>query len=287
MADSFGLGNAPVVGADYAIDGESGGASYPWIQADNYRPSNAKSKIAIGITAESLALAGSEILSDAVNMESASYDDEGTEVEFGYFDIGVRWVILAKPRTLGMHKATGEIVPLAKGMKGRGEITVCRLLLGCIVGDELVMDDDGNPQIFTLKLKSSKTAFIGSDRDKDFGVSRNNNHRTIAQLNDALLKRANGKPGQWLGHTVSVELGAVAEKFSNADGESSLGIRFIFPEGSIARPLPKRVLDKVFKFITTDEFKTLARNPFARPQQQVEPTPTSLAVDEDFDEMPF
>ena len=120
MADTFGLGNAPVVGADYAVDGESGGASYPWIQADNYRPINAKSKIGIGITAESLALAGSEILSEAVDMETTSYDDDGTEVEFGYFDKSVRWVILAKPRVQGMHKATGDIVPLAKGMKGYG-----------------------------------------------------------------------------------------------------------------------------------------------------------------------
>ena len=95
-------------------------------------------------------------------------------------------------------------------------------------------------------------------------------------------------PGQWLGHTVSVEIGAVAEKFGNGDGESSLGIRFVFPEGSTAKPLPKKVLDKVFKFVCEDKFKAVARNPFARAnQQQAESAPSLPAVDDDFDEMPF
>lgn len=281
MAYDFGFDGISASSADYAVDGESGGASYPYIQATNYRPINGKQKIELGITADSLAMAQSELLASSVEMQSFEYGDDATEVELGVFDDSVRWVILARPQVKGLVKATNEIVPLAKGMKERGEVTVARLLLACVVGDDLICDSEGEPQIFTLKLKSSKTGFVGSEREKDFGAARNNNQRTIAQLNAGLVAHVGGKPGQWLGHIVSVELGAIAEKFSNKDGDASWGIRFVFPEGSTAKALPKKTAKQLFDFVSTDEFKALAKNPFGRAKA------AEASPEIEDDEMPF
>jgi hypothetical protein len=283
MADSFGL-DSYVANTAYAIDGEMSGPRYPWIQADSYQPKNAKAKINIGITTDSMALVDGQVLSDVVDMATSSFDDDGTEVEFGVFKKGVRWVILSRPKVMAMVKATGEIIPtLAKGMKARGEVTVCRVLLACLIGDELVKDASGDVQIFTLKLKSSKTAMVGSSGDKDLGIERNGGHRTIELLNSILVKRAEAKPGQWLGHTVSVEIGAVAEKFANADGDSSIGIRFVFPEGSTAKAMPTEAVAEVFKLVSSEDFKALAKNPF----KPVAPVLESVTIDYGDGEMPF
>jgi hypothetical protein len=283
MADSFGL-DSYAVNASYAIDGDISGPRYPWIQADCYQPQNAKQKINVGITADSMALLDGLDLSKMVDMKTSSFDDDGTEVEFGVFKKEVRWVILARPKVMSMVKATGEIIPtLSKGMKARGEVTVCRVLLGCLIGDEVVKDYGGEVQVFTLKLKSSKTALVGSGGDKDSGIERNGGHRTIELLNSILVKRAEARPGQWLGHTVSVEIGAVAEKFSNADGDSSVGIRFVFPEGSTAKALPTEAVADVFKLVSSDDFKALAKNPF-KPASVLESVTIEYG---DGEEMPF
>jgi hypothetical protein len=283
MAYDFGFDGVATSSVDYAIEGESGGVSYPYIQATNYRPINGKQKIELGITADALAMAQSELLASAVEMQSFEYGDDATEVELGVFDDSVRWVILARPQVKGLDKASNKIVPLAKGMKERGEVTVSRLLLACVIDGGLVCDADGEPQIFTLKLKSSKTGFVGSERDKDFGVARNNGQRTIAQLNAGLVAHVGGKPGQWLGHIVSVELGAIAEKFGNAAGDASWGIRFVFPENSTAKALPKITAKKLFDFVSTDEFKALSKNPFGR----AKPESADAAPEIEDDEMPF
>jgi hypothetical protein len=290
MADNFGLTDyAP--GSEYAVDGERSGPAFPWIQADMYKPGNLKTEIRLGLPGAAMDMMDQESpLMGALTYTTASFGVSDDEVPFGAFNPGIRWVILCRPKLAGMIKATGDIVPLAKGMKDRGEVTVSRLFLACLIADGFVRTVDGEIQVFTLKLKSSKTAFIGNDRDKDFGQKANADHRTISQLNGALLAHAKGKPGQWLGHTVSVELGAVPEKFTSATAsangkkESSMGIRFVFPADSTAKPLPAALLPDVFGFVTSDSFKELAKNPFGDRLGSAQAEPDTAP---DLADMPF
>jgi hypothetical protein len=270
--------------ADYSVQGESQGPRYPWVQADNYQPKNAKEQVSFGLTEDSFSMLATDIPGDII---AASFDDSGDTVPFLVPSNDVRWVILARPRTTGMVKATGDIVPLEKGMKDRGEVTVSIVLLACVVAGDFVRDGDGMIQVFTLKLKSSKTAWTGSARDKDFGQERNAGQRTIEQFNQMLVSRAGGRSNQWLGHTASVRLGAKPEKFTAASGDSSWGIRFGFEDGSGAAMLPPALAKASFEFVSTPEFKSLAANPFDKSGTTSVAThqPVSMAVDDE--EMPF
>ena len=260
--NDFGLADGVYVN-DYAIESESSGTRYPHIQADNYLPSNLKAIIRLGSPNTALELLPVESpLFTAVDFESFMFGDDGEETTLGLFNGSVRWIVLFRPKIFGLVKAENRVVPLLKGLKERGEVTVSQLLLGCVVDDVLILDNDGKPQVFTLKLKSSKTSFVGKESEKDAGQERNNGHRTIAQLNKAIVNKSGGKSGQWMAHTVSVEIGAVPEKFTNADGKSSWGIRFVFPVGSVAKPLNAANSKAIFELVTSDEFKEFATDPF-------------------------
>jgi hypothetical protein len=253
---------------DYAVENEGGGPRFPWIQASVRTPVNMKAAIGMGLVRDSFAKldeSSAATLNKSLSWIETSYDDEGTPTEFGAVSEDVRWVILCRPKILGMVKATREIVPLAKGMKERGEVTIARLLLGCVVNGELIRDAEKNPQIFTLKLRSTKTALIGSEFDKDCGIGRNDGYNTIAKLNAALVEHGKAKAGSWLAHGVSVQFAAIADKFPSKDGESeSIGVRFVFKEGAGARPLPKAIVKDIHALITSPDFKELAANPFAK-----------------------
>ena len=261
--NDFGLADGVYVN-DYAIDSEGGGKRYPHIQADNYKPSNLKAVIRIGSPNAALELLPIESpLFTAVDFESFMFGDDEEETTLGLFNSSVRWVILSRSKIFGLNKNENRVVPLMKGLKERGEVTVSQLLLGCVVNDVLILDNEGKPQVFTLKLKSNKTNFIGKESEKDSGQAQNKGHRTIAQLNKAIVNKSGGRSGQWMAHTVSVEIGAVPEKFtSSIDGQASWGIRFVFPSGSVAKPLNAANSKAIFELVTSDDFKTFAADPF-------------------------
>lgn len=291
MSSDFGLSDDRY-SSEYAIEGESGGVRYPYLQVDNYRPSNAKTPVRVGIPDSAMNLIPHDSpLHKAVKYECFSYGDDGVDVDLGLIDDSVRWVILARPRIMGLVKATNDVVPLSKGMGERGEVTISKVLLACIVDGDLVLDESQNPQIFTLKLKSNKTALVGNEQDKDCGMSRNNGYRTIAQLNKAIVGNAQGKPGQWLAHTASVAIGAVSEKFTGRDGKSSWGIRFVFPEGSGAKPLATPIAKQIFNFVTTEAFKELAKDPFglnrSAAMAETEQPRSNATTESNFDDIPF
>lgn len=290
MSSDFGLSDAQYSN-EYAIDREGGGVRYPHLQVDNYRPANAKTPVRVGIPDSAMNLIPPDSpLHKAVKYECFTYGDDGVDVDLGLIDDSVRWVILARPRIMGLVKATNDVVPLSKGMRERGEVTISKVLLACLVDGELILDENQNPQIFTLKLKSNKTGFVGNEQDKDCGMSRNNGHRTIAQLNKAIVSKAEGKPGQWLAHTASVVIGAVAEKFTGRDGKSSWGVRFVFPEGTNAKPLPSPIAKQIFQFVSTESFKELAKDPLGLNRSTVAETEqprSNPATETDFDDMPF
>jgi hypothetical protein len=154
-----------------------------------------------------------------------------------------------------MDKETKEVHPLQKGQKLKtlNRVTAARLLLAMVIGDEVVLDNDGNPQIFTLKLTSTKTSLIGGDRDA-VGAS------TIHSLNKSLAEYFKVKR-QWLTHLVSVNIKVSPQKFTSSEnGKSSVGVMFSLDGGAKAlSPDNQKVL---FDLVSSEDFKELAADPF-------------------------
>ena len=254
--------------ANLAQEGEGGGLRYPAIMADTYKPANTKIKVTLGLTEPHL-----DLLDDRADglVGTAVAIEYGEDVEqFSPISDGVRWVVLAQPRLFAENQETKEITGLTKGMSDRGEKTVAKVLFGCLLNDKLVLDSEGLVQVFTLKLKSTKTNLIGNRTDKDGGVEKNAGYSTIASLDNAVRAKCKGAAkNAWVAHLASIELLAVSELFTKSGGgdgkkkaDSSMGIRFIFGEG--ANQVPREEAKKIVELIGTEEFKEFAKNPFVK-----------------------
>lgn len=270
--------DAQTLNADYAIASESSSQRYPAIQATVYKPGSMREKIQLALAKESVDILTPE-QQKLINAEHGIFAlANGDDVELFTLPDTVRFSILAMPRVLGLDKKTGVVSPIQKGEKlggNGGRVTVSRLLLAMIVDDQIVLDDDGNPQIFTLKLKSTNTTLIGNQKNPDEG--------TIHSLNQSVGKLLN-KPNQWLTHLVSVSIEAKpVKRQSKLSSEASLATEFVLNPN--AKALPKEAQKKLFEFVSTDEFKALAADPFGLNKGKDAEEFTVLGGD--FDENPF
>ncbi len=268
-------------GIEFGVPMDERKASHPWLQASSYQPAFGQ-VVQLVISPESVALLDEEtqdlLVPDPGNSVLCRYNKNKADM----FPVpaNARFAILSMPRIFGLNKDTGEISPLQKGEKLResGRRTIARLLLAVILDNKtLLMDTDGNPYVFTLKLKSTATAWIGSDRDKE-------GSRTIFKANQA-LQEAWGRKSQWVLSFASVEIKLTAvERESSGGDASSMGVEFGFGDG--IRPLPRDIQETIFNFITTDKFKKLARNPFEgeRDDEAQEEVPS---VSSDLDDIPL
>lgn len=239
----------------YGVKMEGAVQSYPAVQATCYQPRTASEKVDLCFSEESFELL-SEQAKVALNPRiiTVNFGDEDCAVMVPCPDL--RFVILGKPKMLCLDKETGDVSPLVKGLRlaGTKKVTATKLIMAAVVGDTVLDAEDGTPQVFTLKLTSNKTSLVDGDReDKD--------SRSLNSLNNSLLKHYKLR-GMWLGHLVSVQLGARPEKFvSKASGQSSLGIRFDFVGG--ARPLPDAAQQRMGLLAQSDEVQGLLKNPFS------------------------
>lgn len=261
----------------YAVAVEGMGQVYPAIQATEYRPRSLKEKVSLCLSDESM-----ELLSDksvqvlSPKIVECQYSDEGDADQMWLLPDGLRFVVLGLPRLFCMNKETREVEPLVKGMRlaGTKNVTATKLILCGVYEDKLIRTDESEPQIFTLNLKSSKTALISGDRS-------NPEMKSIRALNDALLKHYKVKRSL-LTHLVSVELRAVPRKFtSSSTNDTSMGIMFELVGN--ARPLTEDLQAEMFELSQSEEVKDLLADPFGvKPKEQ---TQESIpVVDSEFDE---
>ena len=236
----------------YAMEDESG-ARFPWLQADEYKPRNLKETVNLCIPEAALELLADDAM-DGIESQPITTifgEDEG----LAYVFKNVRWIILTKPTTaFAQNKDDGSIKKIFKGMKFGDEWkSVSRLYLACIVGDSIMVDDQGTPQIWQMKLSGLKTQWIdGKIEDK-----------TIAELNKSLCKHYKVKKG-WITHLVSVAISAFPRNFSSAikSKESSIGTMFGFAAEDKAKPLSEANQKLVFELVSSDDFKAMAKDPF-------------------------
>jgi hypothetical protein len=165
----------------------------------------------------------------------------------------IRWVVVGKPRIFAMHKETRDISPLRKGlrMKANDLVTATRLLLAPVWDNQVINGVDGNPQLVTLKLTSSKTNLIGGD-------SKDPSFSNLVSLNQALLD-AYGLRKQPMLHLVSVRIDAIATELSNGQ-KASMGILFKFVGG--ARALSEPDQQRMAQLAGSDEVREFLADPF-------------------------
>lgn len=242
----------------FVVKSEKQGPRYPWLQIDNYKPS--KDEVpGIVVPEGSLALLspeGAEMLSDSKPVE-VSYGGGESSLAYAIPD-DVRWVILCEPNTWHVaEKATGKVRRIFKGLKfGDTYISVAKVFLACERGGKLMLDADGQAQIWGLKLSSLRTEWIKTNREGQI------DGKTIVDLNKALCEKHDVKG--WLTQLVSVPLCAYSRvrKSTQKQGASSIGVMFGFtPKGS-PKALSADDQAKVFALVTSDDFKSLAKDPF-------------------------
>lgn len=247
--------------------------SYPFIQATNYEPKLFTKKEVDKMEPGSFVQIGANYYSaPKIGMSPDSYDlllpaeSERLALQPDSFMFGsnesilflvpddVRFVILCQPKLFKLNKEDKKISPLVKGDKlaGTKNVTVSRLLLGMIKDDQLVLDGEGNPQIITLKLTSTKTSLLGRANEKT-------DQKTIYKLNQSVIEHYSAPKNSWTTHLVSVNIAAMPHVFVSASNESSVGVMFTIDN---AKPLPAEAQTQMHRFVTSEEFKELAADPF-------------------------
>lgn len=204
--------------ADYAIAATQE-QKYPALQADNYQPRNTKETINLCMAEQSVELLSSDTIT-ALNFKphAASFGEEEVTVFVPQADIG--WSILSMPRLYLYDKETKQYSNLPAGIKlaGTKKVTAAKVFMCATVGGNLLLDNEGKPQVFTLNLKSSKTRLLKAQVPSP-------DDRTLYSLNAGLSKQ-HGVKG-WIAHLATVDLYAVPEKFtSSVSGDTSLGVMF-------------------------------------------------------------
>jgi len=261
------------INAAYGVAMEESGPSLPALQATSYQPRMGE-KIGLCLSEESF-----DMLSPDSPMAGLC---EAVVVNYGADDLtmfalpsGCRWVVLGVPRLYLLNRETGEIGYPQRGerLAGTRKVTITRLTLAMLLPDgELLLDGDGLPQLFTLKLKSNKTCLVtGDKRDPDF--------KSLADLNKALQAHF-GRRGVSLTHLVSVALVATPKKFtSSLSGETSMGVMFTLQGG--AKPLSEAQQLMMFELLKDPEILGLIQDPFRLKKQSEEATNQPMSINPD------
>jgi hypothetical protein len=243
------------INPEFAIKSNLTEQKYPALQVTNYEPKTLKEEINFCFSESSFEL---------LNANGNLFDTEVVKcvyrrelVLMHQIITPVRWIFLNIPPIFLQDKKNKEIFYPEKGVKllGTNKVTVAKCFLACLSGDNLVLDTNGLPQIFTLKLTSSKTQLIGYQNKEET--------KTILALNRSLQQEF--KTRNNLVHLVSVELKSKPKEFiSNHSGDSSLGV--IFELSGNAQVLSQNNQEQIFNLVSDEEFQTLFNNPFGLKQ---------------------
>lgn len=241
------------INANFAVETGSGdgGLGFPALQALTYEPKLLSDKVPLCLSSEAVDRLSEETYAAlSCEIEMTNYGAE--DVAMHVIKAHVRWIILGSPALFVMHKDDKTIAPLAKGKLGEGYVTATRLFLFCLAGDKILTDHEGTPQIFTLKLTSTKTKLVSGDRTDKSG--------SIAALNEAVMKHYKKSGKLSMVHLVSVVLDTKVEALtSSRTGKTSKSVLFTIEK---AKPLPEVLQAQTFAMVQSEEVKELLRDPF-------------------------
>jgi hypothetical protein len=230
---------------------DQSGINYPALQLDNYRPSSLETKLRLIISPESKELLEVEATKILKLIEIKVDFGEGEKEMHHITSPSTRFVILSMPKKFSYDKDEKKVYKQYE--EGSGRVSIARILLAALVDDQLLLSGDGTPQIFTLKLTSTKTNLIADRSNKEA--------KTILALNTALQRHYKASKS-WLTHLVSVDLQPyvyVATSAANKkDSSKTTGFKLV---GDAVPLTPPQQAD-VFHLISSDDFKALAADPF-------------------------
>jgi hypothetical protein len=242
------------INTKFAIQVEGEGQMFPVLQADCYLPRSMGEKISIGMSEDSFNMLSEDAQSrlDVASSTVAFGDDE---VLFFSLPAEMRVVVLGRPRLFVVNKDTNKYSNLAAGMTlaGTKNVTIAKMFVLLLDRNgDFVLDSEGNPQVFTLNLKSTKTVLIGNSKSKP-------GDGTLTSLNAALCKHYKTK-GSLL-HLVSVNLVAKPHRFTSASNakDSSLGIMFGIQGNKV---LSDEMQGQAFKVATDKALLKIMADPF-------------------------
>jgi len=248
----------------YAVAADEAASTYPAIQANEYKPRSLRESIRLCLAEDSF-----NMLDEQYATALGSEPDYATfgqdEVQVFLLPEGVRFVALGIPKMFAVGKQDGKVDYLKRGEKLRevNKVTITRIPLLVLLPDGSLVMDGERPQIFTLKLKSSKTKLVGGDiKDAEY--------RSLASLQKGLQKAFPGMRGQSLVHLVSVDIQAKPEKFSNGT-DSSMGVMFTLEGG--AKVLSDDHQKLAFELVQDEEVQALIADPFGLKRSTSESAP--------------
>ncbi len=240
------------INLEYAVKSNQLGQRYPALQATNYQPRTLSEKIEFCLSDTSYDLLDHDAQLFETEVIECAYKRE--PVLMHKIVSPVRWVFLNLPSIFLYDKKTKEISYPERGMKlaGTSKVTIAKCFLACLCGDNLILDIDGLPQIFSLKLTSNKTQLIGY-------LNNQSETKTILSLNTALQKHFKVKEN--LLHLVSVQLVIKPKEFvSSHSGDSSLGVLFEIEDD--AQALSHSHQQQIFELISDENVQALFDDPF-------------------------
>jgi hypothetical protein len=258
---------------EYLIPLDQNGAKYPTLQVDNYRPASLKTALKLIISTESKDL----ICADAqanLKLTLTTCDFGDGDIEMFVVPADIRFVILAMPKVFAQNKKDKQVYQIQRGDKFKelNRVSIAKLLLAAVVDGKLILDDDGLPQIFTLKLLSTRTQLI---------ESKNKDDKTIKSLNIALQNHYKAKR-QSLTHLVSVNLAPVVTLQVSATDSKTSSFASSYELIGDAIPLTKEQQGTIFHFVTSDEFKAFNADPFGiLGKAEAMPTMLDYSVDDE------
>ena len=126
--------------------------------------------------------------------------------------------------------------------------------------DNLILDTEGKPQIFTLKLTSSKTELVGyGNSDPEM--------KTLVRFNSILQKHYKVRGNLNLLHLASLKLMVNPKEFTSREsGESSFGVMFSIDGGG--KSLSEEQQQQVFDLISSEDIQAVFDDPFRLKQTQ-------------------
>lgn len=228
---------------------DDGGQALPFLMASDYQPRTLQDKLNLVITKEVV-----EVLPEEIQIKLAVMDQSivlGGETKEAYDLSHCEWVILTKPAGYYVYdKSIDRIRKQVRGEDWSSNLsTVARVFLACAVNGEVLMDGQGNIQIFTLKLSGTRCNWIYKG------------DRSMIGLNKALCKKYGVPSGNWLTHLVSVGISPVPYA-TEYEGQKNIRTRFEFSSGRGAKPLADIYQAACFALVLSDDFKTLMSDPF-------------------------
>lgn len=228
---------------------------FPALQPTTYQPS-LDSTIHFCLGESSVDLLADNIKNEWKSNPKETHFTNDSDVQTSYIiPSGLQWVFLGFPKTFMRNKADKrDVRPFQSGfkLKENGFESVTKLFLAAIANEKPILDNNGDIQVFTLLLNSSKTKLIE-------GYKQPAEYRSLKKLNGWLVKKFNLAPNQlWL-HLASVPFSAKPEKFSNGEA-SSIGVMYQIDGMPVV--LPPETQKQLSALASSNIIKALLSDPF-------------------------